>query len=93
MDIKEAFAVALKHARKSKGLTQEDFSNVSSRTYISTLERRLKTPTLDKVEDLAGVMGIHPLTLLAITYMIERNDLDVAKLFSLVTKELEQLKG
>lgn len=91
MDIKEAFAAALKQTRTSKGLTQEDFSNVSSRTYISTLERRLKTPTLDKVEDLAGAMGIHPLTLLTLTYMIERKNVDSAELFSLVAKELGQL--
>jgi transcriptional regulator with XRE-family HTH domain len=91
MDIKEAFAAALKQARKNKGLTQEDFSNVSSRTYVSTLERGLKAPTIDKVEDLTSVIGIHPLTLLTLTYMIERNELDSAELFGLVTKELSQL--
>ena len=91
MDIKEAFAAALKQARKNKGLTQEDFSDVSSRTYVSTLERGLKAPTIDKVEDLTSVMGIHPLTLLTLTYMIERNELDSAELFGLVTKELSQL--
>ena len=91
MDIKEAFAGALKQARKNKGLTQEDFSDVSSRTYVSTLERGLKAPTIDKVEDLTSVMGIHTLTLLTLTYMIERNELDSAELFGLVTKELSQL--
>lgn len=48
MDIKEVFVSALKHARHTHGLTQEDFSDVSSRTYVSTLERGLKNPTLDK---------------------------------------------
>jgi transcriptional regulator with XRE-family HTH domain len=91
MDVKEAFAGALKQARKNKGLTQEDFSDVSSRTYVSTLERGLKAPTIDKVEDLTSVMGIHPLTLLTLTYMIERNELDSAELLGLVTKELSQL--
>lgn len=96
MNIKEAFAAALKQARSAKRLTQEDFSNVSSRTYVSTLERGLKNPTLDKIEDLAGVMRLHPLTLITLAYMIERNDIDLEfkdpkELFRVVTKELSQL--
>lgn len=96
MDIKDAFAAALKQARTSKRLTQEDFSNVSSRTYVSTLERGLKNPTLDKIEDLASVMRLHPLTLITLAYLIERNDIDLEfkdpkELFKVVTKELSQL--
>lgn len=91
MDIKEAFAAALKRARTAKRLTQEDFSNVSSRTYVSTLERGLKNPTLDKIEDLASVMRLHPLTLITLAYMIERNDIDSAELLSLVINELDQI--
>jgi transcriptional regulator with XRE-family HTH domain len=96
MDIKDAFAAALKRARTAKRLTQEDFSNVSSRTYVSTLERGLKNPTLDKIEDLASVMRLHPLTLITLAYMIERNDInlefkDPQELFKVVTKELSQL--
>lgn len=91
MDIKNAFAAALKEARTAKRLTQEAFSNVSSRTYVSTLERGLKNPTLDKIEDLAGVMRLHPLTLITLAYMIEKNDTDPKELFVVVTKELSQL--
>ena len=39
MNLKQGFARALKQARKQKGLSQESFSDVSSRTYVSTLER------------------------------------------------------
>ena len=91
MDIKVAFASALKQARIASELTQEDFSDVSSRTYVSSLERGLKNPTLDKIGDLASVMAIHPLTLLTLVYMIEKNDSDSTKLLSLVTKELNLL--
>lgn len=91
MDIIDAFAVALKQARTARRLTQEDFSNVSSRTYVSSLERGLKNPTLDKINDLAGVFGLHPLTLLIIAYMIERNNEDSAELLSVVLKELNQM--
>lgn len=69
LDTRQAFARALRQARGARGMTQEDFSLVSSRTYLSTLERGLKSPTLDKVEALCGALGIHPLTLLMLTYL------------------------
>lgn len=93
MDIKEAFAAALKQARAASGLTQEDFSNVSSRTYVSTLERGLKNPTLDKIEDLASVMGIHPLTLITLAYMIDCEISNPATLTDVIGKEINQLLG
>lgn len=68
MDIRQAFALALRKIRKARGLTQEDFSIVSSRTYLSTLERGIKSPTLDKVQELADTLKVHPLTILALAY-------------------------
>lgn len=59
---------AMKAVREIRGLTQEDFGLVSSRTYLSGLERGLKSPTLGKLEQIASVMQVHPLTLLALTY-------------------------
>lgn len=68
MTLRKGFAKALRVVRKHKNLTQEDFSEISSRTYLSTLERGMKSPTLDKVGDLASVLGIHPATLLLLAY-------------------------
>jgi transcriptional regulator with XRE-family HTH domain len=63
------FGIALQRARKSRGLTQEDFSNVSSRTYLSSLERVMKAPTITKIDDIAKAIGVHPLSLLACAYL------------------------
>ncbi|KRP75600.1 XRE family transcriptional regulator [Pseudomonas lactis] len=49
-------------------MSQEAFSDVSSRTYMSSLERNLKSPTLNKLAELCEVMEIHPLTLLTLAY-------------------------
>ncbi|HIB8308406.1 TPA: XRE family transcriptional regulator [Serratia marcescens] len=49
-------------------MSQEAFSDVSSRTYMSTLERDLKSPTLHKLTELCEVMDVHPLTLLTLAY-------------------------
>ncbi|MCF0017451.1 helix-turn-helix domain-containing protein [Pseudomonas stutzeri] len=87
MELNVAFGLALKQLRKSNGKTQEDFAVVSSRTYLSTLERGKKSPTIDKVEDLSVLLGIQPLTLLTATYLL-KNDMSLTELFSLVRDEL-----
>ncbi|TCV79011.1 helix-turn-helix domain-containing protein [Sulfurirhabdus autotrophica] len=91
MDTRRAFANSLRQVRKARGLTQEDFSDISSRTYLSTLERGLKSPTLDKVQALAETLSIHPLTLLAITYMQLQKGKQLSSLLELVSREIHDL--
>lgn len=86
------FASALKFIRKFKGLSQEDFSLISSRTYVSTLERSIKSPTLSKIDDLAQVLGVHPLTLLTLAYTPTADAGAVDKLLSLISHEISELK-
>lgn len=63
------FGAALRTARKAKGMTQESFEGVSSRAYLSLLERGLRSPTLKMIEALAEELEVHPLTLLTLTYV------------------------
>lgn len=89
--VRNQFAQALKRARTCKGLTQEDFSLISSRTYVSSLERGQKSPTLKKVEELASAMGIHPLTLLTMSYCIPGSAASEDQVLSRVKMELQEL--
>ncbi|MGY2498069.1 helix-turn-helix domain-containing protein [Klebsiella pneumoniae] len=90
MELNTAFGQALKLSRQAAGRTQEDFSPVCSRTYISQLERGLKSPTLEMLEELSEVLGVHPVTLLAATYM--RKDLvGAGELQSTLAHELKTL--
>ena len=68
MAAKHTLSEALKTIRKARGLSQEAFSDVSSRTYMSSLERDLKSPTMHKLTELCEVMDVHPLTLLTLAY-------------------------
>ena len=68
MAAKNSLATAIKTVRKARGLTQEAFSDVSSRTYMSSLERDQKSPTVHKLTELCEVMDVHPLTLLTLAY-------------------------
>jgi len=87
MTPKSSFATALRTVRKARGLSQEAFSDVSSRTYLSSLERGLKSPTLNKVAELCDVLEVHPLTVLALGYASDTKALD--KLFGRVQQELD----
>lgn len=90
--MKVAFAKALKNARKSRELTQEDFSDVSSRTYLSSLERGQKSPTLDKLQTLAQTIGIHCLSLIALTYLYSEKEKDLETLLLRIKNEVESIK-
>lgn len=88
MDTNQAFGLALRELRNSKDLAQEDFSGVSSRTYISTLERGLKSPTLEKLDQLASVLEIHPLTLMVKCYLNQNPNVPLSSLWARVSSEL-----
>lgn len=90
--IKSDIATALRIVRVSKGLTQEDFSLVSSRTYMSSLERGIKSPTLGKLEAIAVKLDIHPMTLLAIAYCKDLTQDSIADLLAIVQADLVSLE-
>ncbi len=90
MSLLVRFGTGLQLARKSRGLTQEDFSIVSSRTYLSSLERGIKSPTISKLEELASVIGIHPVSLLALAYL-PNTEPEREQLCKLVSTELRSI--
>lgn len=92
MELKSAFGKALREARTANDLTQEAFSDVSSRTYLSALERGLKNPTIEKVSELARVVDMHPLTLLTLCFLYAEPDLDLEELVSRVRMEIRELR-
>jgi len=84
---------ALQRLRELAQVTQEDFGVVSSRTYVSSVERGLKSPTLGKVEQLASVLGVHPLTLLTVAYMDHLNPKEIERTTEALRSQLLNLLG
>jgi len=87
--MRRAFAKALRTTRKNRKLTQEDLAAVSSRTYLSSLERGRQSPTLDKIALLAGALGIHPLTLLTLACLYFDRRHGIEALLARVRSEIE----
>lgn len=91
MNLRQSLATAIRTVRKNRGLTQEDFGIVSSRTYLSSLERGLKSPTVDKLEEIAGVLDVHPATILLMAYVIQALPRDRESLINEITTETKNL--
>lgn len=66
-DIELKFGQALKEARLTVGLSQEELALESEldRTYVSMLERDVKNPTLGTISKLAKSLGTTPLQLIS----------------------------
>jgi transcriptional regulator with XRE-family HTH domain len=58
--IEKAFGLALKELRLEKGLSQEALATSSGlhRTYISLLERGIKSPSLTTLDRLSQALGV-----------------------------------
>lgn len=90
--LKPSLPDALRKIRKARSLSQEAFSDVSSRTYLSSLERDLKSPTLNKLAELCKVMEVHPLTLMTLAYAGD-SERKINQLLELVRQELKDVAG
>ena len=66
MEIREIFAHNLRKYRRAAGLSQEELAHRAGidRTYVSLLERRIYSATIDVLEKLAEALNIEPHLLL-----------------------------
>lgn len=66
MRLGQAFGINVRRLRKERGLSQEALAHEVDLavTYVGQIERGLRNPTLDVVEEFARVFGVDPLDLL-----------------------------
>ncbi len=66
MKIREIFARNLRVMRHAKGLSQEKLAHQAGidRTYVSSLERCIYSPTIDMLATLADILEVSPADLL-----------------------------
>ena len=85
------FSRALRFVRKARGKSQEYLDVASGRTYVSALERGIKQPTIGKAADLASCLDVHPLTLLALSFLSKPTPTDVQRLLDRIGNEIAEL--
>ncbi len=61
-------------------------------THVGRIERGASHPTLNKLEALAQVMNVHPLTVLALSYVASPKPEVVQSLLAQITSEIQDLR-
>lgn len=90
MDIKEAFGITFAKARKNAKLVQDDFEQISSRSYISYIERGKVSVSLEKLDELSTFVGVHPVSLLFQAYLAYDGNKSALDLMSKIMEDLEK---
>lgn len=67
MTLKASFASVLRALRSKRNITQRDFADTTSRTYLSKLEAGKSSITLDKLDQVSRRLELSPITLLTLT--------------------------
>lgn len=73
------------------GLTQEGMAQATSRTYLTKLESAQSTPTLDKFIELAAVLEMSPVALMALV-VATRDGEPTAHVLAKATEELKAIQ-
>jgi transcriptional regulator with XRE-family HTH domain len=88
MELNEALGLVIRNLRISKDMPQEGLG--PSQSYI---ERGKWKPSIEKVEQIAEIIGIHPLTLLFLAYQRQTPELKPEDLLKKIHREITSLKG
>lgn len=91
MALKASFANVLRALRSKRNITQRDFADTTSRTYLSKLELGKSSITLDKLEQISNRLELSPLTLLTLT-LSEDTGRSASDLMSKMRAELDELQ-
>lgn len=89
MERKLAFGSALKYVRVQKGIAQEQIG--ASQSFVSTVERGIRSPTIEKMEEFAERLGVNPATLIILMQVDQEGGEE--KIIEKVRDELRALKG
>lgn len=88
MDSKNAFGMALRELRLRRNLSQQDFAGVVTREHLSRLERGVSQPNLELIRNLSEVLNVHPMSLLAQTFIHDPEASELRSLIKIIAKDL-----
>lgn len=78
MPSKKSIGQALRLARRRSQMSQDDFTDVSSRTFVSSIERGLKSPTIQKLTELSAAMDLDAAVVVLAASLLEHRDPEAA---------------
>jgi transcriptional regulator with XRE-family HTH domain len=88
-ELKRALGASMKLYRLKKNIPQESLG--PSQPYISTLEAGRGSASIDKIEQMAGVLGVHPVSIILAGYLSSDDDVTTDQLLERIRNELLQI--
>lgn len=87
MDTTQALGQAIKWHRTKRNLSQETIG--MSQSYVSDIERGLKSLSVEKLEEFSYAIGVHPLSILLRCYLLKDPSLNVEDILQRLSIENE----
>lgn len=88
-ELKRAIGASIRSYRLKRNIPQESLG--PSQPYISNLEAGRGSASLDKIEQMADVLGVHPMSILFAGYLRSNEDSDKERLFERIRMELAEI--
>lgn len=90
--LRQAIAAALTHVRQQQQVLLTDLEEGVTAAHLSRVERSERGVTVEKLDEIARQLGVHPLTLLALAYGADEV-VRPTDLLKQVSKEVATLGG
>ncbi|BCG24945.1 TPA: helix-turn-helix domain-containing protein [Pseudomonas aeruginosa] len=91
MELNEALGLVIKKLRQQRELSQEGLG--PSQSYISAIERGKWKPSLDKIEQVAAILSVHPAALLILAYLKQAPEGEADQILSDIQAEVSNLRS
>ena len=88
-ELKRAIGTSIKSYRLKRDISQESLG--PSQPYISNLEAGRGSASLEKIEQMADVLGVHPISIIFAGYLTSNEDADKDQLFERIRTELAEI--
>lgn len=90
LELKRAIGTSIKAYRLKRDISQESLG--PSQPYISNLEAGRGSASLEKIEQMADILGVHPISIIFAGYLTSNKDADKDQLFERIRIELSEIE-
>jgi transcriptional regulator with XRE-family HTH domain len=77
MPSKQSLGKALRLARRMAAVSQDDMTVVSSRAFVSAIERGVKSPTIEKLSSIATALNVDAAAVVVVASLLEARSPDL----------------
>ena len=89
LELKRAIGTSIKSYRLRRDIPQESLG--PSQPYISNLEAGRGSASIDKIEQMAEVLGVHPMSIIFASYLTSSKETSKDQLFERIRIELAEI--